>query len=184
MLYLRTLLFLERNNQAMPFDEQLIELLSSVPSWLATVILSTLPVSELRGAIPIAIGVYGLSPIEAYVLAVMGNLLPVIPLLLFLGPVSDYLRRFRLGDIFFTWLFTRTHRKHSVHFEKYGTLALALFVAIPLPITGVWTGCAAAFVFGIKFKHSLIAIIIGVLTAGLIVTMLTLAGVSIMQSMV
>ena len=168
----------------MPFEEQLIELLSSVPPWLATIVFSTLPVSELRGAIPIAIGVYGLSPIEAYVLAVMGNLLPVIPLLLFLGPVSDYLRRFRLGDIFFNWLFTRTNRRHTEHFEKYGTLALALFVAIPLPITGVWTGCAAAFVFGIKFRHSLIAITAGVLTAGVIVTMLTMAGISIMELMI
>jgi len=66
----------------MPFEEQLIELLVSIPSWFATIILSALPISELRGSIPIAIGVYGLGPIEAYFLAVLGNLIPVIPLLL------------------------------------------------------------------------------------------------------
>lgn len=160
----------------MPFEEQLIDVFASIPSWLATIALSALPILELRGAIPIAIGVYGIGPVEAYLLAVLGNLLPVIPLLLFLEPVSNFLRRFKIGDVFFTWLFTRTHQKHSENMEKYGILALTLFVAIPLPVTGAWTGCAAAFVFGIKFRHALPAIFTGVLIAGLIVTLLTLAG--------
>lgn len=161
----------------MPFEEQLIELFGSVPHWLSTILLSATPISELRGAIPIAIGIYGMGPIETYILAVIGNMLPVIPLLLFLNPVSTYLRRFKIWDMFFSWLFTRTHRKHSERFERYGTLALTIFVAIPLPVTGAWTGCAAAFVFGIKFRHALLAISSGVLIAGIIVTLLTLAGI-------
>lgn len=161
----------------MPFEEQLIELFGSVPHWLSTILLSATPISELRGAIPIAIGIYGMGPIETYILAVIGNMLPVIPLLLFLDPVSTYLRRFKIWDMFFSWLFTRTHRKHSERFERYGTLALTIFVAIPLPVTGAWTGCAAAFVFGIKFRHALLAISSGVLIAGIIVTLLTLAGI-------
>ena len=160
----------------MPFEEQLIGLLVSIPSWFATIILSARPISELRGAIPIAIGVYGISPIEAYFLAVLGNLIPVIPLLLFLEPVSTFLRRFKVGDMFFTWLFTRTRQKHSESMEKYGLLALTMFVAIPLPVTGAWTGCAAAFVFGIKFRYALLAIFAGLLIAGIVVTLVTLAG--------
>ncbi|NPE30781.1 small multi-drug export protein [Methanococcoides sp. SA1] len=165
----------------MPFEQQLIDLLVSVPSWLSTIILSALPISELRGAIPIAIGVYEIGPVEAYFLAVLGNLLPVIPLLLFLEPVSTFLRKFKIGDMFFTWLFTRTRQKHSESMERYGTLALTLFVAIPLPVTGAWTGCAAAFVFGIKFRHALMAIVAGVLIAGIVVTLLTLAGISALE---
>jgi len=165
----------------MPFEGQLIELFSSVPHWLSTLLLSAPPISELRGAIRIAIGVYGMDPVETYILAVIGNMLPVIPLLLFLDPVSTYLRRFKIGDMFFSWLFTRTHHKHSERFEKYGTFALTIFVAIPLPVTGAWTGCAAAFVFGIKFRHALLAISAGVMIAGVIVTAFTLGGISMID---
>lgn len=161
----------------MPFEGQLIELFSSVPHWLSTILLSALPFSELRATIPIAIGIYGLDPITVYCLAVIGNMLPVVPLLLFLGPVSTYLRRFKIWDMFFSWLFTRTHHKHSERFEKYGTFALTIFVAIPLPVTGAWTGCAAAFVFGINFKHAFLAISAGVIIAGIIVTIVSLAGI-------
>jgi uncharacterized membrane protein len=100
---------------------------------------------------------------------------------LYLDPVSTYLRRYRIFDSFFTWLFERTHRNHSVRFEKFGLLALTLFVAVPLPVTGAWTGCAAAFVFGIKFRHSFPAILTGVMIAGLIVTILTVTGISTMD---
>jgi len=165
----------------MQLEGLLVGLFETVPHWLATVMVSALPFSELRGAIPIAIGVYGMDPAAAYCLAVIGNMIPVIPLLLFLDPVSTYLRRFRVWDAFFTWLFTRTHHKHSERFEKYGTLALTIFVAIPLPVTGAWTGCAAAFVFGIKFKHALLAISAGVLIAGVIVTLVTLAGIGVIN---
>lgn len=160
----------------MPFEEQLLDLLASIPSWMATVVLSALPISELRGAIPVAIGIYGIDPIDAYFLAILGNMLPVIPLLLFLDPVSSYLRQFHIGNSFFTWLFTRTRRKHSKNMERYGILALTLFVAIPLPVTGAWTGCAAAFVFGIKFRPAIMAIAAGVMISGIVVTLLTLAG--------
>jgi uncharacterized membrane protein len=165
----------------MPFEDQVLELLSTVPHWLSTIIIGSLPILELRGAIPIAIGIYGISPVSAYLLAVLGNMLPVIPLLLYLDPVSTYLRRYHIFDSFFTWLFERTHRNHSDRFEKFGLLALTLFVAVPLPVTGAWTGCAAAFVFGIKFRHSFPAILTGVMVAGLIVTILTVTGISTME---
>lgn len=154
-------------------------MLQAVPDWVATMVIGALPVSELRGAIPVAMGVYGMTPFEAYFYSVIGNLLPVIPLLLFLEPVSDYLRRYRIFDIFFTWLFTRTRRNHTERFEKYGTLALTLFVAVPLPVTGAWTGCAAAFVFGIRFRNALLAIAAGVMIAGIIVTVVTITGIGL-----
>ena len=160
--------------------------ISWIPDWAATVIIAMMPFSELRGAIPLAlapaeVGGYGMPVPDAYFLAVIGNMIPVIPLLLFLEPVSDFLRRWKIGDIFFNWLFTRTHHKHNARFEKYGMLALTLFVAVPLPVTGAWTGCAAAFVFGIQFRHALLAIFIGVLMAGVVVTAFTLAGIGIFE---
>ena len=141
-----------------------------VPGWLVILVFAALPVSEVRGAIPLAIGVYGYPPLEAYLLSVFGNLLPVIPLLLFLGPVSDYLRRFALWDRFFAWLFARTRRKYIEEHEKFGLMALAIFVAIPFPATGAWTGCALAFLLGFRFWPAFAAITAGVLTAGVIVT--------------
>lgn len=159
----------------------LVELFSSLPAWLVTIIIAMLPISELRGAIPIAIGIYGINPVDAFILAVIGNMIPVIPLLLFLESVSNFLRnRWTVWDRFFTWLFTRTHRNHSKEFEKYGTLALAIFVGLPLPATGAWTGCAAAFVFGIKFRNALLAITSGVIAAGIIVTLITVAGINLL----
>jgi len=140
------------------------------PSWLMTLAAAALPVSEVRGAIPLAIGVYGYTPLDAYLLSVFGNLLPIIPLLLFLGPVSDYLRRFSWGEVFFSWLFARTRRKYIQEHENFGLTALAIFVAIPLPMTGAWTGCALAFLLGFRFWPAFAAIAAGVITAGLIVT--------------
>jgi len=163
----------------MSVENLLVEMLGSVPHWLAVMVIGALPVSELRGAIPVAMGIYGMGPFEAYFLSVFGNLIPVVPLLLYLEPVSGYLRRYHIFDVFFTWLFARTRRNHTENFEKYGLLALTLFVAVPLPVTGAWTGCAAAFVFGIKFKHSMPAIAAGVMIAGVIVTVLTMMGIGL-----
>lgn len=165
----------------MSVENFLVEMLASVPHWLAVMVIGAIPISELRGAIPVAMGIYGMKPVEAYFLSVIGNLIPVIPLLLFLEPVSGYLRRYRIFDIFFTWLFSRTRKNHTKNFEKYGLLALTLFVAIPLPVTGAWTGCAAAFVFGIRFKHSFPAIAAGVLIAGVIVTIVTMTGIGLAE---
>jgi len=143
---------------------------SIVPHWLMTLIVAALPISEVRGAIPLAVGVYGFSPLEAYLISVLGNLLPIAPLLLFLGPVSDFLRRFSLGDRFFTWLFSRTRRKYIQDHENFGLTALAIFVAVPLPMTGAWTGCAIAFLLGFRFWPAFAAIAAGVLIAGVVVT--------------
>lgn len=164
----------------MTIEATLLNFLSSFPKELAVILIAALPVFELRGSIPIAVFTYGFDPFTAFYLSIIGNMLPVIPLLLFLEPVSNFLRRWHIWDVFFTWLFTRTHHKHSADFEKYGSLGLAIFVGIPLPATGAWTGCAAAFVFGFKFKNALLAIFAGVLIAGIIVTVLTVAGIKML----
>ncbi len=136
--------------------------------------LAALPVSELRGAIPVAIGVYGFGPVSAYFVGVLGNLLPVPILLKLLGPVTELLRRSAVLDRLVSWLFARTRRRHSAQFERLGAMALVLFVAIPLPATGAWTGALIAHVFGIPFKYAFPLIALGVSIAGVLVTLATL----------
>ena len=151
----------------------MVEHLSALPQPLITLLIATLPVSELRGAIPWALTAGGLGWQQAYFYAVLGNFLPVIPLLLLLEPVSLRLRKYSIWDKFFTWLFERTRRRSRL-VERYEALGLALFVAIPLPVTGAWTGTVAAFLFGIRFKFAVWAILAGILIAGVVVTLASL----------
>ena len=154
--------------------EQLTDALVSVNKEAAVVILAALPISELRGAIPLAISM-GFSPQKAYILGVVGNLLPVIPLLFLLQPISEKLRHIPIFERFFNWLFERTRKKATL-IEKFEAIGLILFVAVPLPITGAWTGCLAATLFKIRFRYALVAIIAGVVIAGVIVLAISVAG--------
>jgi len=141
---------------------------------LITFIVASLPISELRGAIPLAILEYGFSPGKAYFIAVLGNFLPILPLLLFLNYLTDKLAaRSGLFRKFFNWWFERT-RKRSSLIEKYEAIGLTLFVAIPLPVTGAWTGCVAAYLFKIRSRFAIPCIMCGVLIAGVVVTLTTL----------
>lgn len=152
----------------------LVEYLSSFPPEFVTAILAALPIAELRAAIPV--GVYLRLPLsQAFFWAVFGNLIPVIPLLLFLEPVSTSLRRFPLWAGFFEWLFHRTAAKAEI-VRRYEAIGLALFVAVPLPMTGAWTGCVAASLFKLPFRLALMAIVSGVVMAGIIVSGLVYTG--------
>jgi uncharacterized membrane protein len=139
--------------------------------------ISALPITELRGAIPIALIIYKMPVFPAYFFAVLGNIMPVIFLLLYLKPFSDFLCRWHFLNIFFKWLFKRTHQ-YEEKFEKYGALFLLVFVAVPLPGTGAWTGSIAAFVFGIRFWYAFPAIVGGIIIAGIIVTLTSLGIIS------
>lgn len=151
---------------------------ASIPHSIAVLLISMLPVAELRAAIPIGISSYGMSWPAALGWSLLGNIFIVAVLLWVLGPVSSWLMRVSTTmRRFFDWLFARTRRRVSTSFERWGALALLLFVAIPLPMTGGWTGAVAAFIFGIPKAKSLLIISLGVFIAGIIVTVLTV-GVS------
>ena len=143
---------------------------------VATVlVVSAAPIAELRGGLPLAIS-YGMSPAAAFFLAIVGNLLPVLPILLGLGWGERLLRRWSLLERPLDWVFARTRRKGRL-IERYGTIGLVLLVAIPLPATGAWTGAIAAFLFGIPPKRAFPLITVGVLIAGVVVLALTLSGI-------
>ncbi len=95
-------------------------------------------------------------------------------LLLFLGKLSNIVRRVRIFDRLLTWFFAYTQRRSSALFNKFGAFALIVFVAIPLPATGAWSGCLAAFLFVVPFKYALPLIALGVMIAGVLVTLSTL----------
>ncbi len=138
-------------------------------------IISTLPILELRGALPIAINLFQLPWYQALPLVIIGNLLPVPVILLVLNPVSKWLSKVGFFDRFFRWLFEHTRRRGRI-VERYERVGLVLFVAIPLPFTGAWTGSVAAVVLGLSFKHAFISILMGICIAGIIVTCLSLLG--------
>lgn len=145
---------------------------------LLTIFTGAMPIGEIRAALPLALAVFHFAPLKAYLLALLGNLLPVLPLLLFLQHASSWLMNHSTRfHRFFTWLFSYTRERHRAHFEKYnnwGALALFVFVAVPVPLTGVWSGCLAAFLFGIPLKRSFPAIALGAAVAGLIVLLVAL----------
>ncbi len=139
--------------------------------WLKILLISMFPFSELRGAIPYA-ALMNINPLEAYLLAVVGNFLP-IPLLLFLLHKAETLikRIPLLGDAY-AFFVRRVEKKREI-VEKYGYLGLTLFVAVPLPVTGAWTGSLMAFLMHLDRKKSMIFIFIGILIAGSIVLTVT-----------
>jgi uncharacterized membrane protein len=142
---------------------------------LVVLIISALPIFELRGAIPVAINLFHFQWYYALLLAIIGNMIPVPIILLFLNAVVRFLSRIGFFERFFRWLYAYSRKRGGI-VEKYERIGLALFVAIPLPITGAWTGSLIAVLFGLKFSHSILAIFIGVLIAGIIVTCLSLLG--------
>ena len=155
-------------------------MIEQILSWnisqeLITVVISALPVVELRLAVPIAIYLFAMPWYKAFSLAVIGNLLPVPILLLFLDKLAKAISRFEVGKRAVNWVFERTRRRSKV-IEKYERIGLMLFVAIPLPFTGAWTGSIAAFLLGLKFRYAFLSILLGVLIAGAIVTGLCLLG--------
>jgi len=147
-----------------------------IPAELAVIIIATLPIVELRGAIPVAMHIFDMPILKSYLLCVLGNILPVPFILFLLGPVSGFLRKIPVFDRFFIWLFARTRRR-SETIRKYEELGLIMFVAIPLPVTGAWTGSLAAFLFGLRFWPSFFCALAGVCIAGVIVTAFSSLGI-------
>ena len=140
--------------------------------WLEILIVSAMPFSELRGGIPL--GIYlGLSPVEAYFIAVLGNILPVPFLLVFLDKIGNLAERWSLTAKIYSKVVNRVERKKEI-IEKYGYLGLTLFVAVPLPVTGAWSGTLLDFLFWLNILMSLVVIILVVAIAGVVVTLASL----------
>lgn len=136
---------------------------------LCTFIISMIPIIELRGAIPFGVGM-GMNPIFCYIISVVGNMLPVPIILLFVRRVLEWMKNVKHLDKIANWVFQKAD-KHSGKVTKYATWGLFLFVAVPLPGTGAWTGALIAALLNMRMKKSLPSIFAGVVTAGFIMTL-------------
>ena len=145
------------------------------PKELVVVAIATLPIAELRVAIPFAMGmipsvVYpqSLPWHNALPLAIAGNLIPVPFLLLFFGAISRRLSKIGIFERWLNWLDELARRRGKI-VGRYKRIGLVLLVAIPLPVTGAWTASLVATILNIKFKHAFLSILAGVCIAGAIV---------------
>jgi len=151
--------------------EHIVNFGTSLPQELGIMLLSMIPVTELRAAIPIFIA-NGMHPVLAFVMAVIGNMLPVPFILLLSRPIFKWMKKRR-------WLakivnaLDRKIEKNKNKVLKYEFFGLMLFVAIPLPGTGAWTGAFIAAILDLRFKNALPSIGLGVLLAGIIMTLIS-----------
>ena len=138
---------------------------------LVTFFTAMVPVLELRGAIPVGVA-GGLPVMVAMLIAVIGNLIPIPILIVFTRKVFDWLKtKGRIKSVV-EKLEAKAHAKSEI-VHKYEWWGLCILVAIPLPGTGAWTGALVAAVLGMRLKKAMPAIAVGVLIAGIIVTLLT-----------
>lgn len=148
----------------------LLNLLSELPAWLATTIIAATPLVELRASIPIALGVYKMPFVPAIIFSIIGDMIPAVLILKFIGPVSVFAsKHINFVDRALKWWFARTEKKFITSFARYGLMALFIFVAVPLPGTGSWSGAVAAFLFRLPFFPSVIAIGGGVVVAAFLI---------------
>ena len=140
---------------------------------LLVFIISILPILELRGGL-IAASLLNVSPLTGYIVSIIGNTLPVPFILLFINKILDWMGKSKIKwmNKVAKWL-DKKARKHKDSIEKYGYLGLTLFVGIPLPGTGAWTGCLAASVLNMDKKKSFISIMLGIIMASIIMMILS-----------
>lgn len=144
----------------------LIGALNGVNKEAVIFIISLLPILELRGGL-IAASLLNVNIYKALVICFIGNILPIPLVLMLLNKIFDLLRRWKLTQKLVNWLEKKLLSKRS-QLDKYGYLGLLLFVGIPLPGTGAWTGSGLAVLLGLDRKKSFLFIILGVLLAELI----------------
>ena len=133
-------------------------------------LVSMIPLLELRGSI-LAAGFLQMNFLPTYIAAVLGNMLPIPFILLFIEKIFAWMKKSKHFHKLPDWIEKRAMSK-SAQIEKYGYWGLFLFVAIPLPGTGAWTGSLLAVLLGLKPKKSFLFILLGVMTAGLVMSLL------------
>ena len=161
--------------------EQLWHAIQGLPDWLAVAILSAAPISEVRGGIPVGLCYYNMPIWLCLPVAIASNVVSV----LWIVPTYNWMARTfdatpGLGRLF-RWLTARAEKRRGL-VEKYGVLAVTVLVAVPLPVTGAWTGSVIASVFRMPFAKAALCMLLGVLIASTIVTGLTLGGVEVFNA--
>ena len=144
----------------------------NVSSEIKVFLIAMIPIFELRGAIPIGLLTYKLPLWKVFPIAIAGNMIPIFFILLFFDLITKLFFKVPFLKKTLEAIFRRT-RSRSTIIEKYEEIGLMFFVAIPLPVTGAWTGSLAAYLLGLSFWKSILFIFFGVLIAGVVVSFLT-----------
>ena len=134
-------------------------------------IISLMPILELRGGL-IAAALLNLSPLKSYIICIIGNILPVPLILLLINKILSWMRNSKHFNKIANWLDKKVE-KHKGQIEKYGYLGIVLFVGIPLPGTGAWTGSLIASALEMDRKKTFIAVCAGVIMASIIMMILS-----------
>lgn len=144
-----------------------------IPDWLVVFIISLLPILECRLGMFTAIVLLDMNPFFGFLISFLGNILPIPFILLLINWIFDILKKVPVIKKPIYWLEEKTLKKRD-KIDKYGIWGLLLFVAIPLPGTGGWTGALLASLLHLDKKKSFGVICIGVFIAGLIISILSL----------
>lgn len=152
----------------------IVEALSGLPREWIVIVIAAFPLIELRGAIPVGV-LLGLPVRETFLLAMVGNILPVPFLLLLLGPLRKIANGWPLVGPVLRWAEQRAMKRREP-IERHGFWGLLTFVGVPLPGTGAWTGALIAVLLQMPFWRSLGAIVLGVVVAGILIAGLSAAG--------
>ena len=131
-----------------------------------------IPITELRLSIPIGLLEYNLNWIYVFIVSIAGNFIICIPIVYGFKYFEKLFKKNYYSNKFLHWIFRRTRSKGKV-INLYKYYGIILFVGIPLPLTGAWTGCLASYLFGFSRKKSLIAILIGLVISASLVTLIT-----------
>ncbi len=142
------------------------------------ILLTFLPTLELRASIPYALVVLEMDPLVAFFIIILANIALGEIIFYSLHTILPYVLRIKILERIYNKCVKRIQKKMHGPVDKYGTIGLALFIGVPLPGSGVWTGALAAFLLGFKRKEFSQANIVGVLIAGVIVTFVVIAGVN------
>lgn len=145
--------------------------------YILTAIVGMIPVIELRGAIPIGVFTFNLNYIEAFICSFIGNIIPVYFIVKYIRPLFDFFGRWKPFKIIIDWASEKATKKieENTRLQNFAALGIFLFVAIPLPGTGAWIGSLIANFLDLPPKKAIPPIVLGVITAGIIVLAITAA---------
>lgn len=149
-----------------------------ISKYIIVFLISMVPLIELRGAIPVAIDVFNLNEIISFIVAIVGNMIPVPLIFFFARKILEWGKDKPIIGKFFNWCLLKGEKGGRKLMAKAGQglfWALFFFVGIPLPGTGAWTGTLAASILDLDFKKTIVAVMGGVLLAGVIMMVLSMA---------
>ena len=141
-----------------------------VVKYLITFILGMCPIIEIRGAIPVGVGL-GLTYFQSFLVGFIGNIIPIYFIVKYIGPIFDFLGRFKIFKKIIYWASNKAtkHIEESERLQNFTAFGLFVFVAIPLLGTGAWVGSLIANFLHVPLKKAWLPLALGVLTAGFIV---------------